>query len=423
MDEWRLVLARLRRRQLFVPVGLHVPVSIRVPGVVLLGASNFDLPETPLRQVDVTSSQIAAKRFMSQSERGGQGSDPAAVPGCNVSHNLYLPVVFVVAYRQVAVTGYLLVSLGNRRRNVVGMQVAAGLSMNQTDDLAVSNEARLLILVVIVVAAVRVEEPVVVGILVVVAGNLLLARAVRIRLYVGVQESSTITHVLDRSSRTIRHLERAVLANLGTAQVGLEEGTHLGVTWSAVGEDGKVNGEAEHVDQEWEDDQANDSRGKVGSELREGHPNVAELVPKVLSCVQAYQRGDEEPDQFDTSNTADADTRHEKPEEPLRFKALVLQPVEFRPAQGRGDRTAEEHGIEEDKSADGGVGIFAKNHERNQPDCWSPEVELSGSPVGHGNADGTEEGIELAHEGVVDIRWVCLPRLELEGAVVPSKVS
>jgi hypothetical protein len=56
MEEGRLVNASLSRRKLVVPMSFDVPVSVGIAGVVLLGASNLNLLETPLRKVDVASS-------------------------------------------------------------------------------------------------------------------------------------------------------------------------------------------------------------------------------------------------------------------------------------------------------------------------------------------------------------------------------
>lgn len=114
MDERRLVLAGVSRRQLLVHVGLDVPVRVSVTGVVVLGASNLDLPETPLGQVDVTGAQVTPKDLVFQTESGGQSPDSASVFGGNVSHNLYLPVVLIITNSEVTIRGDLLVSLGDR---------------------------------------------------------------------------------------------------------------------------------------------------------------------------------------------------------------------------------------------------------------------------------------------------------------------
>ena len=60
------------------------------------------------------------------------------------------------------------------------MQVTAGLSVDETDDIAVANVSDVGVLGVVVrLVPVGVEEPVIVGVLVVVASDLLLSGALR----------------------------------------------------------------------------------------------------------------------------------------------------------------------------------------------------------------------------------------------------
>lgn len=123
----------------------------------------------------------------------------------------------------------------------------------------------------------------------------------------------SVTHVLDCSPGSNGNLERAVLADFGTPKIGLEERAHLSVARSAVGENGEVDGEAEHVDEEWENNQTDNSGNHVGSKLNlkgrqnssngrgshdtyRRHLHVAELVPQILNGVETNQCGDEEPD-------------------------------------------------------------------------------------------------------------------------------
>ena len=153
------------------------------------------------------------------------------------------------------------------------------------------------------------------------------------------------------------------------------------------------------------------------------HLGVAKLVPQILDGVQANKSGDEEPDQLNTSNKADAQTGHEQPEKPLGLEAVAALVVELGPAESGSDGAKQEHRVEEDEAADGGVRVFAENHQGDEPDGGAAELKLLGGPVGHGHADGSPEGIELAHEGVVDLLGVRLARLELEGSIVTGEVS
>lgn len=75
------------------------------------------------------------------------------------------------------------------------------------------------------------DHPIVVIILVVIAGNLLLHRTDRESLNVRVQQSTTVSIVLYGHSRSISDLKRT-LRKVIASEMGLKEGTHLGVTRS-----------------------------------------------------------------------------------------------------------------------------------------------------------------------------------------------
>jgi hypothetical protein len=60
----------------------------------------------------------------------------------------------------------------------------------------------------------------------------------------------------------------------------------------------------------------------------------------------------------------------------------VLLTVELGPTEHSREREAEKHSVEEDESADGGVRVFAKNSQGNEPYGWPLEVQLLRSEVG-----------------------------------------
>lgn len=250
---------------LVVPVSLNVPVGVSVTGIVLLGASNLNLLETPLRKVDVASSEVAAKDLMLETESSGKSPDLATVARSRITNNLNLPVVLVVTNSQVTVAGNFLVASGDRGSDIVRVQVAASLSVDKSNDGVVTNESEITLRVVVLLSAVGVEEPVVVGVLVVVASNLLLLGTLRVGLNVRVKKTTTITHVLDSGARTDCNLERAVLSNLSTLEVSLEERAHLSIPRAGAIENREVQGEREEVDQERDDDEANNTGDDVGT--------------------------------------------------------------------------------------------------------------------------------------------------------------
>ena len=93
------------------------------------------------------------------------------------------------------------------------------------------------------------------------------------------------------------------------------------------------------------------------------------------------------------------------------------------PAESGGECEAEEHGIEEDESGDGGIRVFAQDSKGAKPNGRSAETQVSGNPVGKRDDDRAEESVEDSHKSVVDLGRVRVARLELEGSVVTSKVS
>lgn len=180
----------LRELTLIVPVRLNVPVGVGITRIVVLGAGNLNLSETPLRQIDIAGAEVATHDWVFQAEGSGQRANFASITRGNISHDLNLPVIFVVAYSKVAVAGDFLVRLGDRSGDLMRVKVAAGLGMNQANGLAVTNESGLGILIVIGITTVGVEEPVIVSILVVVASNLLLGRSLGISLHVRMKKTT-----------------------------------------------------------------------------------------------------------------------------------------------------------------------------------------------------------------------------------------
>lgn len=167
---------------LLVGVGLNVPVSESITGVVALIAGHFDLLETPLWKINIGSSEITAHNWIPKPESSSQSSYTALIAGRHVLDDFDLPVVLIITNGKITVAGHFLLALGNRGRDIMSVEVSSSLSVNQADDITISNESRLFLRVIVAVATVRVEPPFVVGIFVVVASNLLLSRPLGERL-------------------------------------------------------------------------------------------------------------------------------------------------------------------------------------------------------------------------------------------------
>lgn len=151
------------------------------------------------------------------------------------------------------------------------------------------------------------------------------------------------------------------------------------------------------------------------------HPLVAKLGPEILNSVNANKSSNKKADKLDTADTANADTSHEQPEEPFRLKALVALVVEFGPAKDSRDCTTKQHRVEENESANSGVRVLAKDHESYQPDGRTTQLELTGGKVGHRDTDDSKEGVEGAHESIVDILGIFLAGFEFERSVVAGE--
>jgi len=440
--ERRFVGTGVGSRKLVIPVRFDVPVSVDIARVVLLDTGGLNLLETPLRQVDVTSTEVAIEINVSETEGGSESAELGVIARRSVVNNLNDPVVLGISNGSVAVARNFVVCLGDRSSNRVGVQVAAGLSVDQTNGIAVADKLERSIGIELGLVAVGVEEPVVVGVLVVVASDLLLLRALGEGLNVRVQKTTTVSHVLESGTRAKGDFERAIDSDFGTLEVGLEERAHLSITRTAVLEDQEVHVEREHVNDHGNDNQTDDAETEVSCELSLegvmsvnlfhhhiaivaylGHLEVAKLVPQVLDGVQTNQSSSEHTNPLDTADTADRETAQQKPQKPLGGEGLLLKSVETSPAENSGESKEEKHRVEQNETTDGGVRVLEQNHQGDEPSGGLAEVELLCSVVGQGDAQSTESCVELAHEDVVDLLGISLTRLELEGTVVTGQIT
>lgn len=176
-------------------------------------------------------------------------------------------MVLTITNSRVAVAGHFPVALGDGGSNRVGVEVAASLSVDEADSVTISGETQLAFGVIGGVAAVGIEEPVVVGVLVVVAGNLLLRRALGISLVMRMEQATAVAHILQGGAGAVRDLQRAVLTNIGTTEVGLEERAHLSIAGAAVLKNEEMEEEGEDVDSEGNGDKAKDAEAQVSGEF------------------------------------------------------------------------------------------------------------------------------------------------------------
>lgn len=105
-------------------------------------------------------------------------------------------MVVAVTNSQISIAGHLVVQLCDGRWNRMRVQVTGGGSMDQTNHVPVREERKWCIRIVGLVPG-GMDDPVVVGIFVVVASDLLLLRASWECLYVGMKQASAPSHILE----------------------------------------------------------------------------------------------------------------------------------------------------------------------------------------------------------------------------------
>ena len=94
-----------------VRVRLNVPMSKDIARVVLLDTSGLDLLETPLWQIDVSSSEVAVQISMLESECRGQCTDLGIVVRSRIIDNLDSPMILGITNCHVAIARDLVVRL------------------------------------------------------------------------------------------------------------------------------------------------------------------------------------------------------------------------------------------------------------------------------------------------------------------------
>jgi hypothetical protein len=245
----------------------NVPVSIDIAGLVLLGTRDFDLFETPLRQIRVASAEIAAKISVLQPESRSKRANLRIVPGRSITDNFDNPVVLSISHGGISVTGNFPVTLCNWSSNLMRMQIAASLSVDEPDVVAIAREAKLLVWLVLNIITVGIEEPVVVSILMMIASDLLLCRAFRISLVMRVEQATSVAHILEGRPRPIGDFKGAVLSHICASEVGLEQRAHLRVARSTILQDEEVKVEGKHVHCNWNNNESEHAETQVSREF------------------------------------------------------------------------------------------------------------------------------------------------------------
>jgi len=83
----------------------------------------------------------------------------------------------------------------------------------------------------------------------------------------------------------------------------------------------------------------------------------------------------------------------------------------------------EQHRIKQDESTDGSQRVLTQNHQGNQPDSSSLEMQFLSSEISQWNAKSSKGRVKYSHKSIVEFFGVYFARLELERAIVSSQVS
>jgi hypothetical protein len=147
--------------------------------VVLLVAAHFDLLESPFGQTLVCSTEVTPQHGMTQAQSCRERVYPfelVATPAVKVINDFDQPVIVVVTNRSISVARDLVVQLCDWRRDVVRVQVATCGLVDKANEVIVLKESNGPIQVNTRLLPAWSNDPVIVGVLVVVARDLLLIR-------------------------------------------------------------------------------------------------------------------------------------------------------------------------------------------------------------------------------------------------------
>jgi len=165
-----------------------------------------------------------------------------------------------------------------------------------------------------------------------------------------------------------------------------------------------MNLEPEEIKEEWDDDQADGSGGKVLAKFEQSQRTLAPV--DVHEIPQVNQDGDsdgeegKDADVFDRDDTAQTDAGQEQPLPPCVSEGDVALLIEANVAEDREGHEEDERSIEEDEAGLADVGIV-EQQEAGGSDAGGQRVaRVPHNHEDNGNGEGAEGG---GHGAVGDI--------------------
>lgn len=204
----------------------------------------------------------------------------------------------------------------------------------------------------------------------------------------------------------------------------LELGAHKRISISRVAENGKVDFEHGHVEEQGDSDQANGTGDKVSHPKRCRNVEIAQQGPQLLNGRGTNRRNGKQSNPFAADNGTKGKASKEEicpPDSGKRTRddnalctmdggCLVLRSLvlvaEHDPEHDAETGKEEERTVEEDVSTLGDEAVFENDENAPEERGRCGTVECTESEVCNGDEENTEDGGDHSHEDIGDRVWI-----------------
>ena len=173
--------------------------------VVLFDTRDFDLLEAPFRKDRISCPKVASEFLMAEahaSRKRMYSVNMLFTSSLQVIDYLDFPVIMIVANSSVPLTRNFVIQFRNRCRNVMGVQIASGRTVLKADNVTILEELNGTINIKRQLVPSRMNDPLIVVVLVMIASHLLLIRTNWISLDMRVEETAAIAHIFQCDLRS-----------------------------------------------------------------------------------------------------------------------------------------------------------------------------------------------------------------------------
>jgi hypothetical protein len=197
-----------------------------------------------------------------------------------------------------------------------------------------------------------------------------------------------------------------------TGERVLELARHEAVALAAVVEDGKVDGEHAHVEEDGDSDEADGASGEMPGEERYGHSKIAEQAPELDDGQDSHCRDGEEAGPLAADDCSKSETSEGEPRPPATAEwtdsactvtsDLVLV-GEADPEEGRQSGEEDDGRVEEDEAGLGDETVLKGDEEGAEEGGGRSGLKSSEGEVSKGDQEKAERGREHAHSDIRDV--------------------